>query len=80
MAEKKSFGSLIQAAKKSIDSIDVEALKEKAFGAIAIFDDNTMIPKITSKTKEIIKKSIKFCNKVRSMDIKLLYDPLLLTK
>lgn len=30
--------------------------------------------------EEIIKKSIKFCNKVRSMDIKLLYDPLLLTK
>lgn len=30
--------------------------------------------------EEIIKKSIKFCNKVRSMNIKLLYDPLLLTK
>lgn len=31
--EKKYFGGLIQAAKKSIDSIDVEALKEKASGA-----------------------------------------------
>lgn len=33
MSEKRGFGGLIQAAKKGIDSIDVEALKEKASDA-----------------------------------------------